>query len=59
MPHDDDHPVDVQLGEGVEHVQDHRPAANAVQRLGSRRVHAGTLAGGENHSRERAFDHDV
>ena len=42
------------LGERVEDVEHHRPAAQQVQRLGARRAHPGALAGGEDDGRQRS-----
>ena len=50
--HDD--ALDRELHEGVEHVQQHRAAAERVQHLGSGRPHARALARCEYHGRERS-----
>ena len=49
--HDD--PVDRQLGQGVEDVQDHGATAQPVQGLGTGRAHPGAVPGGQHHGRER------
>ena len=48
------HPGHRQLGQRVEHVEDHRAAAQAVQGLGAGRAHPGPLAGGQHHRRQLA-----
>ena len=47
-------PVEVQLGQGVQDVQDHGPAAQPVQRLRALGAHPGPLAGGE-HDRGQGY----
>ena len=46
--------LDVELGQRVEHVEHHRPAAQVVQGLGPVRAHPGALAGGEHDGGERS-----
>ena len=50
-------PVDVELGQRVEHVQDHRSAAQPVQGLGAVRAHPGPLAGGQDDGGQRLGGH--
>ena len=58
VPDDDHDPPDVDLGHGVEHVQDHRPATQEVQRLRALGAHARALAGGQDDGGEAAaFGH--
>ena len=54
--HDHDAPH-VDLGHGVEHVQDHRSPAEQVQRLGTFGAHARPLTGGQDHGGESALGH--
>ena len=55
---DHDHgAVDGQVGEGVEHVEHHRPAAEQVEGLGPLRAHPRALAGGEDDGRDRTTAH--
>jgi pimeloyl-ACP methyl ester carboxylesterase len=56
---DDHHDApDVDLGHGVEHVQDHRPAAQQVQWLGALRAHPRALSGGQDDGGQAAgFGH--
>ena len=53
-PDDDDDPFERQLRECVEHVEQHRTAAQRVQHLGRRRAHAGAFARGEHHGAQRS-----
>ena len=39
VTHDDDDPVDVELGERVDHVQHHWPSTDAMEGFGERRAH--------------------
>ena len=57
VPHDDDHPADVDLGHGVEDVEDHGAPTQEVQRLGALGAHPRPLPGGEDHGGEPAFGH--
>ena len=57
VAHHDHDPVDRAVGQRVEDVAQHRPAAQQVQRLGPRRPHPGALAGGEHDGGEAAFGH--
>ena len=45
-------PLEVELGQGVQDVQHHGPAAQPVQRLGALRAHPGPLPGGQHHRRQ-------
>ncbi len=45
MTHDDNQPLDASRTGGIENVFDHRPAAQWVQDLGSRRFHTGAFSG--------------
>ena len=51
---DDHHPGHRQLGQGVQHMEDHGPTAQAVERLGSGRAHPGSLTCGQHHRRQLA-----
>ena len=42
-----DHAADAAFGQGVEHVMDHRPAADREQHLGQLGLHPRSLAGGQ------------
>ena len=53
VAHDDHDPATAQLGERVEDVEQHRPAAQQVERLGPGGAHAGALAGGEDTTADR------
>ena len=43
VAHHHDRPVDEELGQGVEDVEEHRPPAQRMERLGQRRPHPGAL----------------
>ena len=55
----DDRLAHVALGQRVEHVEHHRPAAQQVQWLRTRRPHPGALAGGEDDGGQPALGHHV
>ena len=57
VAHDDHDAGDLQLGQRVEDVKDHRAAAQLVQRLRPVRAHAGALAGGKDHGGEWSARH--
>ena len=52
-----DRPLDVELGQGVEHVEEHRPPAQRVERLGQRRPHPGAVARRHDHRTQRTHLH--
>ena len=54
MADDDDGALDRQLGQRVEHVQEHGTAAQHVQRLRAGGPHARAFTGGHHHSGDRA-----
>ena len=55
---DDDHgPAGIAVGQRVEHVEEHGPAAQQVQRLGPGRAHAHALTGGQHDGGQRAGAH--
>ena len=55
---DDDHDAPhVDLGHGVEHVQDHGAAAQEVQRFGAFGAHPRPLPGGQDDGGQSAFGH--
>ena len=54
VPDDDDDALERQLGERVDDVQHHRPAAQLVQHLRRPRPHPRALAGGEHDCGERS-----
>ena len=56
---DHDRPLGSAVADRVEHVEQHRPAAQQVQRLRSVRAHPGALAGGEDERGERTLGHPV
>ena len=53
MADDDHHPIDGDLGESVEHVQQHRATAHEVQWLRPARAHARALTRREHYRRKR------
>ncbi len=58
VPDDDHDPPDVDLGHGVEHVQDHRSATQQVQRFRALGSHPRALAGGQDDGgKSAAFGH--
>ncbi len=57
MPDDDDDPGDIDLGHGVENVEDHGAPTQLVEGLGTFRMHPGSLTCGEHHSGQLAFVH--
>ncbi len=57
VTHHHDDAAHVDLGHGVEDVEDHRPAAQQVQGLGALRAHPRPLAGGQDHGGEAVFGH--
>ena len=57
VPDDDDDPLDGELGQRVEHVEHHRPSAQAVERLRRPRAHAGSLSRREHDGRQWATFH--
>ncbi len=59
VAHHDDRPARLALTQGIEHVQQHGPATQQVERLGSHRPHTGALSGGEHDGRQRAGGHDL
>jgi hypothetical protein len=56
---DDDDLLGRQLGQSVEDVENHRPPAQTVQGLRTRRAHPCPFAGGEHHGRQRTVGHAV
>ena len=55
VAHDDDDPLQVELLQGADDVEQHRPAAQGMQHLGHGRLHPGALAGGEDHGGQRSW----
>ena len=57
VTHDADHVRGLELAGGGEHVRDDRHAAQRMQQLRQRRLHAGALAGGEDDDGELRIGH--
>ena len=57
VAHDDDDPPHVDLGHGVEHVQNHRAPTQEVQGLGALGPHPGPLPGGQDDGGKTALGH--
>ena len=59
VAHHDHGPLDLEADQGVEDVEDHGPAAQAVQGLGQRRAHARPLPSGKHDGGQGALGHET